>query len=279
MDVAQAFEEHKNHVYDVSPTKPAEGEGPTTVESPVDTTATVADEQFVQAEELLMSTDQVSPRERNGAPSPARMEQRRSSYEKYSAFIMPPLKEETTPVQSPAGTLARGSVKLNVKPLDVMPEELVPEVTAAPKSSRLSQPEVLPSEDPPVFTSMLIPDPPVAITKIAPAAERVDNGPLPQANIDNILAPEIWVPSSGVQSISVDVMTVAGSSATPVARDINIFYDSELVVIVHRSKVKSNGLVSTAVWSWRGKKNTPSEREEQKMQELARRYNTSLVRS
>nr|VWO97078.1 Mixed-linked glucanase [Ganoderma boninense] len=33
------------------------------------------------------------------------LEKRKSSYEKYSAFIMPPLAEERTPVASPAGTL------------------------------------------------------------------------------------------------------------------------------------------------------------------------------
>ena len=33
------------------------------------------------------------------------LEKRKSSYEKYSAFIMPPLAEERTPVTSPAGTL------------------------------------------------------------------------------------------------------------------------------------------------------------------------------
>lgn len=33
------------------------------------------------------------------------LEKRKSSYEKYSAFILPPLAEERTPVASPAGTL------------------------------------------------------------------------------------------------------------------------------------------------------------------------------
>lgn len=34
-------------------------------------------------------------------------EKRKSSYEKYSAIILPPLKEETTPIQTPVGTLTR----------------------------------------------------------------------------------------------------------------------------------------------------------------------------
>ena len=37
-------------------------------------------------------------------------EKRKSSYEKYSAIMLPPLKEEVTPVTSPAGTLARSAI-------------------------------------------------------------------------------------------------------------------------------------------------------------------------
>jgi len=36
-------------------------------------------------------------------------EKRKSTYEKYSAIILPPLKEEATPVPSPAGSLLRGA--------------------------------------------------------------------------------------------------------------------------------------------------------------------------
>ncbi|KAH8108084.1 hypothetical protein BXZ70DRAFT_35497 [Cristinia sonorae] len=41
--------------------------------------------------------------------------------------------------------------------------------------------------------------------------------------------------------------------------------------------MKSTGLVSTSVWSWYGKKSNPGEREERKIQEMARRYNTTLI--
>ena len=40
---------------------------------------------------------------RNGASSSG--EKRKSSYDKYSAFVLPPLTEEKTPINSPAGTL------------------------------------------------------------------------------------------------------------------------------------------------------------------------------
>jgi hypothetical protein len=37
-------------------------------------------------------------------------ERRKSSYEKYAAIILPPLKEESTPTQTPVGTLTRTNV-------------------------------------------------------------------------------------------------------------------------------------------------------------------------
>jgi hypothetical protein len=50
----------------------------------------------------------VVPRTRHATPPAAQAERRKSNYEKYSAIILPPLKEELTPVSSPAGTLSRG---------------------------------------------------------------------------------------------------------------------------------------------------------------------------
>lgn len=47
------------------------------------------------------------PKPRPALPFAANGEKRKSSYEKYSSIILPPLKEETTPVPSPAGTLSR----------------------------------------------------------------------------------------------------------------------------------------------------------------------------
>lgn len=67
--------------------------------------------------------DQLSPLE-PGTPrsraSFAQMqgEKRKSSYEKYSAIILPPLKEEATPAPTPAGTLNRTSGALTDAPTD-----------------------------------------------------------------------------------------------------------------------------------------------------------------
>lgn len=74
-----------------------------------------------------------------------------------------------------------------------------------------------------------------------------------------------------------DVLTVSGASSTAVLRDADIFYDTEILVVVHRHKSKLSGLVSTQLWVWYGKKSTVGGKEEHKLQELAKRYNTSPV--
>ena len=72
-------------------------------------------------------------------------------------------------------------------------------------------------------------------------------------------------------------MTIDGGSATALSKDAYVFYDTELLAVVHRAKVKSSRLVTTQVWAWQGRRAQPGERELQKVQELARRYNASPV--
>ncbi|KIJ67651.1 hypothetical protein HYDPIDRAFT_84915 [Hydnomerulius pinastri MD-312] len=78
-----------------------------------------------------------------------------------------------------------------------------------------------------------------------------------------------------MRTISVEVMSVIQASTTPIQRDTNIFYDGEVLLIVHRAKSRESGLVATKVWCWRGRKSHYGEREERKIGELARRYGTS----
>lgn len=84
------------------------------------------------------------------------------------------------------------------------------------------------------------------------------------------------ITNADVQPISVEVMSIVGTNASVVS-DSSIFYDTEVLAVVHRFKTKSSGLVGTKVWSWSGKHSKPGEKEERKLQELARRYNTTLV--
>ncbi|TCD60969.1 hypothetical protein EIP91_009250 [Steccherinum ochraceum] len=251
MDVAQAFEEHaREPSVELSiSTENDSGNDEAGKEQPSATLPVEDPASSVPPE----------PRERNGVASPARMEQRRSSYDKYSAFIMPALTEETTPIQSPAGTLTRQDLKPQDLSLDQLKAELHMDMKVA------SQPAVVPA----------VAAKHVSLEHTSVLTKRPDDEPLPRISIENVLAPDIYEAPSDVQSISVDVMSIAGTAATSITRDHYIFYDTELLVIVHRFKAK--GLVSTTVWSWRGKKNEHGEKEERKVQELVRRYNTSLV--
>lgn len=103
--------------------------------------------------------------------------------------------------------------------------------------------------------------------------------PLPFIKVRDLLnhKPEAFKPDSSVLTISVDVMAVAGGSAATIDSDTNIFYESELLAIVHRFKTKSSGLVATKVWGWKGKKAQMGEREERKIKDLARHHGTSMV--
>ena len=57
-----------------------------------------------------------------------------------------------------------------------------------------------------------------------------------------------------------------------------VFYDTEILAIVHRVKSKASGLASTSVWCWLGKQSCFRDREEKKLHELSKRYGTSAVR-
>lgn len=56
-----------------------------------------------------------------------------------------------------------------------------------------------------------------------------------------------------------------------------MFYDTEVLAIVHRFKSKSSGLVDTRVWSWQGLRSQLAEKGSFKLQELCKRYGSNLV--
>jgi len=106
-----------------------------------------------------------------------------------------------------------------------------------------------------------------------------DDGPLPSIDISQLLQPQQTLPISFSDSktISVDVFSVDGSSCDAITHDTDIFYDSELLAIVHRSTSTSSGSALTRFWVWRGKKCIFGEKEECKVQEFAKRYDTKPV--
>lgn len=105
----------------------------------------------VALDESPISKPRLSP----GSPSPhtnsaMARERRRSSYERYSAIMMPPLREEKTPVPTPAGTLSR-SQELNVPTPAPAPAKASPKMSPkmSPKPSPKMSPQPSPKMSPP----------------------------------------------------------------------------------------------------------------------------------
>ncbi|KAI0062921.1 hypothetical protein BV25DRAFT_1939502 [Artomyces pyxidatus] len=184
------------------------------------------------------------------------LEKRKSSHDKYSAFVLPALKEEKTPASTPAATLARTVVTLVVD--DVQAEKMLHAVL---------QPDADGTNDGQSRKEVS------AFVEI-----RHDDQPLPVINLDKAIsvASDIFLPDPNILTISVDVMSVAGATATNLMKDTHIFYESEVLAIIHRFKTKSSGLVANKVWAWYGKSSQLGEREEKKLRDLARQYGTTL---
>jgi hypothetical protein len=71
-------------------------------------------------------------------------------------------------------------------------------------------------------------------------------------------------------------MSVTGAAATGLKNDMDVFYDSEILAIVRRVKLKSSGLVETTLWGWHGRRSQIGEREQRKLKDMARHYGTKL---
>ncbi|KAL0956471.1 hypothetical protein HGRIS_002617 [Hohenbuehelia grisea] len=193
------------------------------------------------------------PRPRNIIPPSMQAEKRKSSYERYSAIILPPLPEEATPTPTPHGTLSR-----NAKGIVLDDDATLDSVKASGSAIE-----------------------PIANNDIV----RVHAEPIefPLRKVNNISAFLNAYSSTGSrtdadrQTISVEVMAIVGSSASPITHGSAIFYDSEVLAIIYRFKTKSTGLVSSKVWSWQGKHSQIGDREDRKLQDLAKRYGTSII--
>lgn len=207
--------------------------------------------------EAQQGTDcvQSPPPPRNLPPS-SQAEKRKPSVEKYSSFMMPPLKEEKTPVSTPAGTLAQSSGNT------LLDSKLASE---SPQSSLGVHPTIQRTAS----SSSLVSD----LVHIDHADES-----LPNVDVDALLkfVPPAFSADPKIHTISVETLSINNGTAVPILRDTHIFYDTEALVIVHRVKAHDSGLVSTKVWCWHGKQCQFGEREQKKADELARRYGATL---
>jgi len=105
------------------------------------------------------------------------------------------------------------------------------------------------------------------------------NDVVPQIDVRPFLDPIPKPPPAdpGVTIVSVDILSILGSASSAISSDTSVFYDTEILAIVRRAKVKSSGLVETMVWGWIGKDARAGSKEEKALAELAKRYGTKLV--
>ena len=83
-----------------------------------------------------------------------------------------------------------------------------------------------------------------------------------------------------MHTVSVEVLSIEGGTASEVARGVggfHIFYDAEILAVVHRAKSRASGLVISRVWAWKGRNCTPGELDMKKLGDLAKRYGTELT--
>ncbi|KAG9094921.1 hypothetical protein FRC06_010332 [Ceratobasidium sp. 370] len=205
-------------------------------------------EELVVDERVVVSKPRLSP----GPPSPS-TERRRSSFERYSGMTMPTLKEEKTPVPTPAGTISkRTGVSPRAEPVAL--PDLKPEL----KQHQARKSETKQSDSYHVDQTM---------------------APIPPFNLQQVLNanPYIFAFPSNLRRISTDVFTLSNGQAALVSASPCIVYESELVAVVQRVKNERNGLVQNKVWGWQGKRAEPGAKEETKLGELAKQYGTTVV--
>ncbi|KAL5507061.1 hypothetical protein ACEPAH_6517 [Sanghuangporus vaninii] len=210
--------------------------------------------------------------ERTITPAIIKAERRRSTYERYSNFTLPALPEEKTPVSSPVGTLKKGAdIPIPGDGDGAGAEEDSGKHTQSGGiEARVEKPAPPKKPD---FAR-------------APSSKihiDVVDEPVPAVNAAKVweTRPPRFVPDPDQHTVSVEVLDVAGGSSTEIAKgpdNVYVFYEMEVLAIVHRAKSRSSGLVATKVWAWIGRKAEVGEREEKKLQELAKRYGTALLR-
>lgn len=200
-----------------------------------------------------------------GPLSQSQAEKRKSTYEKYSAITLPPLQEEATPTSSPAGTLKDAPEPLGDRRQQTGPSE-------TNKKSAISE-----DVGPPIAADR------DDLPEDGKPSVMTDEGgdfhvELEGGQIADLLKPRPPPQQSDdIRTISVELFSIVGNAANVMSNSGGIFYDSEILAIVHRVKSKASGLASTIVWCWLGKQTRLGDHEDKKLQEISRRYGTKAV--
>lgn len=205
---------------------------------------------------------------RNFVPASS-SETRKSSYERYSvatATTLPPLVEVQTPADTPQASLSRSAFNreraqvplthtlqegfqgLNTNQGENDTDVKLPEAIRG--SSRSNEDEMVELE----FQAKLP----------------------PPFNPQQVIKEPPFVIDSTIQAISIEVNNISDGAIIPITHEQNIFYDTEVIVVIYRSKSNSSELVSNQAWIWRGK-NSNWDREERKATDLAGRFDKKAV--
>lgn len=134
MDVAQVFNEHKEHTY----VEPPDTSPPTTqTQSPLSSLPVEEEDSQAPRPDVKSMIASWGPQTGNDPAPHGAADKRKSSYEKYSAFTLPPLVEEKTPVPSPAGTLTRNAIPPSINTVleEEIPAPLPVSQDVAPRAS------------------------------------------------------------------------------------------------------------------------------------------------
>ena len=224
----------------------------------------------------------------------AKAERRKSTLEKYSSIMLPPLKEEKTPIPTPTGSLgykdssqsgsSTGRSKGSLTTVGTSPggRTSALDVHRALVDHKalldLHEPSPVPS---PLSTKLK--DLPTEVQETSPDDLFVKphgtiNPPV-KYDIQKVAATKSLPTNKETFTISVEVMVVSGNTATIVKENHHILYDVEVCAIVHRSKSKSSGLVATEVYGWRGRHGEVKAQEAKKLGDMAGRFGVDLVSS
>jgi hypothetical protein len=215
-------------------------------------------------------------RPRNMVPPSAQAEKRKSSFERYS-MVLPPLQEEATPDPTPVSTLTRAVGNAFVRPdFDLVGLKLMDRGEDVAEGTENMIDEAKQEDEMLHFSEHWAVRPRLIAFNLCFLLAHVDE-PLPRVDVSPLIKYRPPNPNTDSQTIQVDVMSIAGSTALPLGLT-HIFHDTEILAIIYRSKSNSSGLMSSTVWSWQGKSSSMESSEERKLAELAKRYGTSIVR-
>lgn len=104
----------------------------------------------------------------------------------------------------------------------------------------------------------------------ADSLEQSTLGPVPSFDLSAFSQPLSL--SLGIKGtpISTEIISLTASSTKPLSKDADVFYDMEVIAIVHRHK--DSGLANTTCFAWHGRNAVSTETVAQRLEALASRY-------